>query len=821
MPEIDPNFLCHWLSVCREAKPVAQHKRKMGEERKKEVEAETSKILEAGFIREIQYTTWLANVVMVKKSNGKWRMCTDYTDLNKACPKDAYPLPNIDRFVDCAAGHKFLTFLDAYSGYNQIRMYPRDEDKMAFVTDSANYCYEVMPFGLKNVGATYQRLMDKIFGDQIGRNMEVYVDDMVVKSGDTLAHITDLAEVFRALRKHQMRLNPDKCVFGVSGGKFLGFVLSSRGIEANPDKCQTIINMRSPSNLKEVQKLAGRLTTLSRFLPCMAETSQPILGLLKKANRFQWTEECEISFQLFKKCLGTPPILTKPTSGQELILYLAVSSEAISAGLIREHDGQQQPIYFIRRVLQDAERRYQLLEKVALALMYAARRLRQYFQSYTVVVRTDCPIAKVLQKPELADRMMAWSVELSEFDIRFEPRGSRGAIKAQSLAEFVNELSPLGQFEDTAWTMHVDGSSNQQGSGAGIILESPSGITLEQSLRFGFKTSNNQAEYEALLAGMRLAAEMGATKVECWTDSKVVAEQVNDNFQVKDAHLLKYYHMFKAMKDQFHEVQVRHSPPCNNERADQLARLESSRKPGQLRSTIHLELPTSSIPQECMPIERPTSSWMTNIINYIINSSELSDPLEAKKVQTQAARYSVIAGELYRRGFSTPLLKCLDQPQADYVLREIHEGICGSHSGARTLAAKVLRAGYYWPTLKTDCAEYVKKCKQWQQHGNLIHASAEQLHSVSAPWPFALWGIDILGPFPLAKGQCKFLVVAVDYFTKWIEAEPLATITAANVQKFVWKNIITRFGIPYAIISDNGLQFTDKKFNNFLENLGI
>nr|KYP71588.1 Transposon Ty3-I Gag-Pol polyprotein [Cajanus cajan] len=139
---------------------------------------------------------------MVKKSNGKWRMCTDYTDLNKACPKDAYPLPNIDQLVDGAANHKFLTFLDAYSGYNQIRMHPRDEDKTTFVTESANYCYQVMPFGLKNVGATYQRLMDKIFGDQIGKNMEVYVDDMVVKSADTLSHVADLAEVFHALRRH-------------------------------------------------------------------------------------------------------------------------------------------------------------------------------------------------------------------------------------------------------------------------------------------------------------------------------------------------------------------------------------------------------------------------------------------------------------------------------------------------------------------------------------------------------------------------------------------------------------------------------------------
>nr|KYP33710.1 Transposon Ty3-I Gag-Pol polyprotein [Cajanus cajan] len=214
-------------------------------------------------------------------------------------------------------------------------------------------------------------------------------------------------------------------------------------------------------------------------------------------------------------------------------------------------------------------------------------------------------------------------------------------------------------------------------------------------------------------------------------------------------------------------------------------------------------------------------TWMTDIVRFITEGIQPSCPLAAKKLRTQAARFSVVGGELYRRGFSSPLLKCLDPEQANYVLREIHEGICGSHSGSRTLAAKVLRAGYYWATLKTDCMDYVKKCIQCQKHGNLIHASAEQLHSISSPWPFALWGMDILGPFPLAKGQCKFLLVAVDYFTKWIEAEPLATITTSNVQKFLWKSIVTRFRIPYAIITDNGLQFADHKFNKFLKDLGI
>nr|KYP66421.1 Transposon Ty3-G Gag-Pol polyprotein [Cajanus cajan] len=309
MPGIDPNFLCHKLSISKEARSIAQRRRKAGEERKAAIEVEVGKLLDARFIRELHYTTWLANVVMVRKPNGKWRMCTDYTYLNKACPKDAYPLPNIDRLVDGASGHKFLSFLDAYSGYNQIRMHPQDEEKTAFITETANYCYRVMPFRLKNAGATYQRLMNKTFSNQICRSMEVYVDDMVVNSSDISAHARDLTDIFQALRRHQMRLNPEKCVFGVLGGKFLGFMLSSRGIEANPDKFQAILDMKSPTTLKEVQKLAGRLTSLSRFLPRLAEIAKPILLLLKKTERFKWTQECEGSIQQFKERLSTPPIL--------------------------------------------------------------------------------------------------------------------------------------------------------------------------------------------------------------------------------------------------------------------------------------------------------------------------------------------------------------------------------------------------------------------------------------------------------------------------------------------------------------------------------
>ncbi|RDX92901.1 hypothetical protein CR513_24906, partial [Mucuna pruriens] len=192
MPGVDPNFMCHQLSIEEGAKPVAQKKRKQGEEKREAVKEETCKLLSVGFVREVQYPTWLANVVMVRKLNGKWRMCTDYTDLNKACPKDSYPLPSINRLVDNVTGFAFLR-------YNQIRMHPQDEEKTMFIIDEGAFCYKVMPFGLKNAGATYQRLMDKIFKGILGTDVEVYVDDMVAKSQGMEEHCEALGQCFVSL----------------------------------------------------------------------------------------------------------------------------------------------------------------------------------------------------------------------------------------------------------------------------------------------------------------------------------------------------------------------------------------------------------------------------------------------------------------------------------------------------------------------------------------------------------------------------------------------------------------------------------------------
>ena len=231
-----------------------------------------------------------------------------------------------------------------------------------------------MPFRLKNARVTYQRLVNKMFSKQIGRNMEVYVDDMLVKSKEELTHLDDLRETFATLKQYQMKLNLGKCVFGVVSGKFLGFIVSQRGIEANPEKVQAIINMASPKTVKEVQKLTGRIAIINRFVSRATDKCLPFFKTLKQA--FMWTDECEAAFQELKRYLSHPPFLSPSKERESLQLYLAMSATAVSAALIREEDKKQLPVYYVSQAFQGAEFGYLKIEKIAFALIMASRKLR-------------------------------------------------------------------------------------------------------------------------------------------------------------------------------------------------------------------------------------------------------------------------------------------------------------------------------------------------------------------------------------------------------------------------------------------------------------
>ncbi|KAI5353741.1 hypothetical protein L3X38_006635 [Prunus dulcis] len=813
MPGISPDIISHRLSVNPAVRPVRQKRRAYDPERYEAMKAEVDRLSSIRFIREVDYPTWLANVVMVHKPRKGWRMCVDYTNLNRACPKDSFPLPRIDQLVDATAGHALLSFMDAYSGYNQIFMHPEDQAHTSFITDRGLYCYKVMPFGLKNAGATYQRLVNHLFAPLIGSTMEVYVDDMLVKSRTADQHIPNLSAMFTILKQYKMRLNPTKCAFGVASGKFLGFMISQRGIEANPEKIQAILDMTIPKTVKDIQSLTGRVAALTRFISKATDRCAPFFKALKATKRnITWTAECETAFSELKEYMGRAPLLSTPEHGDILVIYLSVSASAVSSVLIRLKDNAEHPVHYVSKALQDAEVRYPDVEKLAFALVVSARRLRPYFQAHTIHVLTNQPLRQVLQKPETSGRLVKWAIELGEFDIHYKPRPAmRGQAVADFLSEFTKPQAPAAtqlitepnpslsqdqtptkntlDLTQPLWTLFVDGSSNAQGCGAGIVLVSPDKVTLEYALRFKFQASNNEVEYEALLAGLRLAKEMDARQIQIFSDSQLVVHQVNQDFTAKDASMTAYLQHARHLLATFRAHSIRQVPRSENSHADALARLASALEQGTGRH-IHIEFlaqPSTQAPLICTIDHSPT--WMDPILQFLQNQTLPADPAEARRVRHRSARYLVINGSLYKRGFSLPYLRCLTPEEGHYVLREIHEGICGNHSGARSLAHKAIRQGYFWPSLHTDAQAFTQKCDKCQRFANIPQLPAEPLTAMVSPWPFAQWGLDLIGPMPEGKGQVKYAVVAVDYFTKWAEAEALATITAARIESFVWQNI--------------------------------
>jgi hypothetical protein len=286
---VNRDVIEHSLNVDPSFKPRKQRLRKMSDDKTEGARNEVKRLLSAGVIREVTYPECLANTVMVKKANGKWRMCIDFTDLNKACPKDEFPLPRIDSLVDAAASSELMSLLDCYSGYHQIWMKKEDEPKTSFITTSGTYCYLRMPEGLKNAGGSFSRMTVNVLHSQIGRNVLTYVDDViVVKSMKQENHIADLQETFANFRQAGLKLNSEKCVFGVKKGKFLGCLVSTKGIEANPNKIEAILRMEPPNTKKGAQRLAGRLTSLNRFISRSAERNLPFFEILKSAEVFEW-----------------------------------------------------------------------------------------------------------------------------------------------------------------------------------------------------------------------------------------------------------------------------------------------------------------------------------------------------------------------------------------------------------------------------------------------------------------------------------------------------------------------------------------------------
>ncbi|CAM8911138.1 unnamed protein product [Rhodiola kirilowii] len=639
-------------------------------------------------------------------------------------------------------------------------------------------------------------------------------------------------------------MNPLKCAFGVTSGKFLGFVVTHRGIEIDQTKIKAIQEMPEPKSLKELRGLQGRLAYIRRFISNLAGRCQPFSHLMKKDAPFIWDDKCRKAFDSIKKYLSTAPVLGAPTPGKPLILYVAAQEKSLGAMCAQETDERKErPLYYLSRTLVGAELNYSPIEKICLALVFAVQKLRHYMQAHTVhVVSKADPIKYILSRPVLSGRLAKWAMLLKQYDLVFVPQK---ATKGQAIADFFTDHPVPAEWEFSIdlpgedifyidvlppWKMFFDGAARRDGAGAGVVFVSPENHLLPFSFTLTQLCSNNMAEYQALLLGLQMARQIRIDEMDIYGDSQLVINQVLGEYEVRKDDLIPYHRHATQLLNEFDSISIGHVPRSANKLADALANLAANLALGA-EETMSIPVcnrwvvPPLEENEENMEssnvvyayeIER--EDWRQPIIDFLDHQKLPTDPRHKVEIRRRAPRFIHYKGTLYRRSFLGQWLRCLNEEEAVEVMQEAHAGICGAHQSGPKLYDRVKKMGYYWPTVVQDCVDFAKKCNACQFNANFIHQPPEHLHPTVASWPFEAWGLDVVGPInPKASNGHTYILAATDYFSKWAEAVTLREVKKENVVDFITKHIIYRHGVPQRIVTDNGKQFSNKLMTNLCE----
>jgi ribonuclease HI len=490
-------------------------------------------------------------------------------------------------------------------------------------------------------------------------------------------------------------------------------------------------------------------------------------------------------------------------------------------------------------VLSETKIRYPQIQKLLYVVILTRRKLRHYFESHPVTVVSSFPLGEIIQCREASGRIAKWAVELMGETISCAPRK---AIKSQVLADFVAEWVdtqlPTAPIQLELWTMYFDGSLMKTGAGAGLLFISPLGKHLRYVLRLHFPASNNMAEYEALVNGLRIAVELGVRRLDARGDSQLVIDQVMKNSHCRDRKMEAYCAEVRRLEDKFYGLELNHIARRYNETADELAKIASGRTtvpPNVFSRDIHqpsIKIDDTPEPEEAsaeleeasaqpevssaakgeaLRIEgernavTPNRNWQTTYLQYLHRGELPLDKAEARRLARRAKSFVLLGDEkeLYHRSPSGILQRCISVVEGQELLQEIHSGACGHHAAPRALVGNAFRQGFYWPTAVADATRIVCSCQGCQFYARQMHLPAQALQTIPITWLFAVWGLDLVGPLQKAPGGFSHLLVAIDKFSKWIEVRPLTSIGSEQAMAF-FTNIIHRFGVPNSIITDNG-----------------
>jgi ribonuclease HI len=443
-----------------------------------------------------------------------------------------------------------------------------------------------------------------------------------------------------------------------------------------------------------------------------------------------WTPEADQALAQLKDFLSKPPVLTAPRKKEQLLLYLTATSQVVSTAIVveRQEDGHtypvQRPIYFVSEVLSESKARYQPVQKLLYAVLITSRKLRHYFQEYSISVVTDYPLSDILRNQDATGRISKWAVELGTLNIDFKPRTT---IKSQALVDFMAEWRenqlPNPTERPEHWVMYFDGSLKLEGVGAGVFLISPTGEQLNYIMQIFWKVSNNEAEYEALLHGLCLAASLAIKRLLVYGDSAVVINQVNKSWDHNKEKMDAYCLEVRKLENKFYGLEFHHVVRDNNVAADVLSKLGFTRAQEPAGVFVH-ELHAPSIPEPAPTTTEPAPlpagqevmmidvDWRQPFVDYIREQKVPTDKNLSEQLIRRAKSYVLVGDKLYRRGATSGvLMKCVPREKGMDLLEEIHKGVCGNHASSRTLVSKAFRQAFYWPTALGDAEELVRRCQ--------------------------------------------------------------------------------------------------------------
>uniref|UniRef100_W8B595 RNA-directed DNA polymerase n=1 Tax=Ceratitis capitata TaxID=7213 RepID=W8B595_CERCA len=686
------------------ARPIRQAPRSVPLAKRDTVGQIIKEMSESGVI-EPSASPWSSPVVLVKKKDGQLRFCVDYRRLNDVTKKDSYPLPRIDDTLDSLTGTEWFSTLDLKSGYWQVEMSEEDKEKTAFSVGNGLWQFTVMPFGLCNAPATFERLMDHVLKGLHWKTCLVYLDDIIVLGKSFDEHLRNLEEVFQRVAGAGLKLSPKKCSLFKKEVNYLGHQVTTKGVCTAKEKIEAVKDWPRPRNLHELRSFLGLCTYYRRFVPNFASVAHSLHELTRKNRSFEWKTEQEEAFQALKKRLCTAPMLAYPVPGAKFILDTDASGYGIGGVLSQEIDGQEKVVAYYSRSIGKPERNYCVTRRELLALVDCIKHFHKYLYGQHFRVRTDHAALKwLLQFKNPEGQLARWIERLQSYDFAIEHR-----------------------------------KGNTHGN-ADAMSRRPCSIECKHC---------SKAEGKEDIIDVRL---MKVTQAEEWEASNLRKCQQED----PDLEL------------------VMHG-------------LEVNRRPSK----------------EQMAAESPIAKayWAQ------WNSLELISGCLHRVWENED-------GQCSRKLIVVPKLRIPD------VLKEFHNGPSGGHLGITKTLEKI-KQRFYWVGCRQSVAEWIANCTECIAAKGPKSRSHGQMKQYNAGAPFERVAMDVAGPFPMSKQGNKYVLVVMDYFSKWPEVYPIPNQEAKTVADAFTNNWVTRYGAPIELHSDQGRNFESAVFQEMCQILGI